>query len=104
MGAIDRIKDLVREKGVPFEFDPRFGMNGIPKKAIKVDFFCLCGSREYIPHFGGGKLGGSNWVVHCECVGCTKFFRDPIKYSEAQKVLAKKIQEILRVLSLTSCD
>lgn len=95
---IDKIGDLVRQKGVPFKIDQELWMEKKPKEEEKIDFFCLCGSQDCVPHReGNGVLGpgGRSWTLYYKCSGCTSHFDDPKKYSEAQRAIEKRLQEML---------
>jgi hypothetical protein len=103
MSAIDKIKELAKEKGVSFKIDPETWMEKKPKEEEKIDFFCLCGSRECVPHRKSNEIygpGGRSWIMYYRCAGCTSHFDDPKKYSEAQRSLEKRLQEMLYVAKI----
>ena len=100
---IERIEDLVREKGVPFKIDPELWIEKKPKEEVKIDFFCFCGSREYSPHRDSNGVfgpGGRSWITHYECAGCSNIFHNLEKYAKAQRALEKKLQDIVSVAKI----
>ncbi|MFZ2226778.1 MAG: hypothetical protein WA064_00695 [Candidatus Moraniibacteriota bacterium] len=100
---IERIEELIKEKGASFKIDSELWMEKKPKEEEKIDFFCLCGSRECVPHRKSNEIygpGGRSWIVYYSCAGCTNHLDDPKKYSEAQRAIEKRLQDMLRLTKI----
>jgi transposase-like protein len=102
--SITKIEELVGSgNGIVFDIDYDSWMRKPrPEKEPVVEFYCLCGSCEYISHSKSNGIlgpGGSGWITHFECAGCSNVFQNLEKYTKAQKTLVKRLRDIVRVLT-----
>lgn len=101
--SITKIEELIKNgNGIVFDINQDSWMRKPPKKEPAIEFYCICGSREYISHNKNNGIlgpGGRGWTTHFECAGCSNIFQDLEKYTKAQKALVKKIRDIVRILT-----